>query len=208
MAPNTMDYEKLPSEEVIAKTAEAIKRRGVEVIVVSDKKEALDEVKSLIPKDATVMNGSSTTLDEIGFVEYLKSGEHQWQNLHEPILGEQDRQKRVVLMRQAILADYFLGSVNAIAETGELAAADASGSRIGAYPFAADKVILVSGANKIVPTFEDAIKRVREYAYPLEDERAKKAYGMGSVVGKMLIIEQEIFPQRTTLILVREKLGF
>lgn len=203
-----MNYEKLPSEETIAKTAEAIKQRGIAMIVVSNKEEALEKVKSLIPEGASVMNGSSTTLDEIGFIEYLQSGKHQWQNLHEPILKEQDQQKRMELMRQAILADYFLGSINAIAETGELVAADASGSRIGAYPFAAGKVILVSGVNKIVPKLEDAIKRVREYAYPLEDERAKKVYGMGSVVGKMLIIEKEIFPQRTTLILVKEKLGF
>jgi len=203
-----MNYETLPSEETITKTAEAIKQRGIEVIIVNSKEEALAKVKELIPEGATVMNGSSTTLDEIGFVEYLKQGKHPWKNLHDPILQEQDQQKRMELMRQAVLADYFLGSTNAIAETGELVSADASGSRVGAYPFAAGKVILVSGINKIVPTLEDAIKRVREYAYPLENERAKKVYGMGSMVGKMLITEKEMFPQRTTLILVKEKLGF
>jgi len=205
---NGVNYEKLPSEETITKTAEAIKQRGIEVIMADNKEEALEKIKSLIPEGASVMNGSSTTLDEIGFVDYLKSGKYSWKNLHEPISKEQDQQKRMILMRQATLADYFLGSVNAIAETGELVAADASGSRIGAYPFAAGKVILVSGINKIVLTLEDAIKRVREYVYPLENERAKRVYGTGSVVGKILITEREIFPQRTTLILVKEKLGF
>lgn len=203
-----MDYNQIPSESVIQKTAEEIKKRGIDVIIVEDGKKALIRVKSLIPKGVSVMNGSSATLGEIGFIDYLKSGKHPWKNLHAPILKEQDQQKRMELMRQAVLADYFLGSVNAIAQTGELVAADASGSRIGAYPFASGKVLLVSGANKIVPTLEDAMKRVREYVYPLEDERAKKAYGMGSIVGKWLIIEKEMFPQRTTLILVKEKLGF
>lgn len=203
-----MNYETLPPEETIAKTAEAIKRRGIEVIIVNDGKEALEKIKNLIPENATVMNGSSTTLEEIGFTEYLRSGKHPWENLHQPILQEQDPRKKAKLTRQALLADYFLGSINAIAQTGELVAADASGSRVGAYPFAAGKVILVSGINKIVPTFEDAIKRVREYVYPLENERAKKAYGMESMIGKMLLIEKEMFPQRTYLILVKEKLGF
>lgn len=203
-----MNYKTLPSEEVTAKTAEAIKQRGVEVIVVNNKAEALAKIKELIPEGVTIMNGSSITLDEIGFVDYLKQGKHSWKNLHDPILKEQDQQKRTELMRQAVFADYFLGSTNAIAETGELVSADASGSRVGAYPFAAGKVILVSGINKIVPTLEDAMKRVREYVYPLENERAKKAYGMDSFVGKMLITEREMLPQRTTLILVKEKLGF
>jgi len=203
-----MNYVTLASEDVIKKTAEAIKSRNISVITVNDKKEALDKIIELIPNGSTIMNGSSTTLQEIGFVDFLKSGKHQWKNLHDPVLKEQDQQKKAILTRQATLAEYFLGSVNAIAQTGELVAADASGSRVGAYPFAAGKVIIVSGTNKIVPTLDDAIKRVREYVYPLERERAKKAYGMDSFIGKMLIIEKEMFPQRTILILVKEKLGF
>lgn len=203
-----MDYAKLASEDEIARTAEAIRQRNIAVVVVSNRKEALNKIIELIPKGSAIMNGSSTTLQEVGFVDYLKSGKHGWRNLHDPILKEQDQQKKAVLMRQATLADYFLGSVNAIAQTGELVAADASGSRVGAYPFAAGKVIIVSGTNKIVPTLDNAVKRLREYVYPLENERAQKAYGRGSFIGKMLIIEKEMFPQRTTLILVKEKLGF
>lgn len=203
-----MNYNTPSSKEIITKTAQAIKKRGIEVIIVNNKEEALERVKEIIPKGAAVMNGSSTTLQEIGFVDYLASKNHPWKNLHDSILEEKDQQKQAELRRKSVTADYFLGSVNAIAETGELVAADASGSRVGAYPFAAGKVILVSGVNKIVPTLEEAIKRVREYVYPLENERAKKAYGMGSVIGKMLIIEKEISPQRITLVLVKEKLGF
>ena len=87
-------------------------------------------------------------------------------------------------------------------------ACDASGSRGTAYPFAAKNLILVAGVQKITTTLDEAMKRVREYVYPLEDERAKKAYGMSSTTGKWVIIEREIIPNRTTLILVKEKLGF
>jgi len=44
---------------------------------------------------------------------------------------------------------------------------------------------------------------------PLESERARKAYGVpGSFVSKLLIINKEIFPDRATVIIVKESLGF
>lgn len=112
------------------------------------------------------------------------------------------------MRRKATTAEYFVGSVNAIAETGELVIVNASGSAISAYPFAAKKLIIVAGAQKIVPTLEDAMARIREYVYPLEDKRFFKETGMHSTIGKWVIIEREIFAERTTLILIKEKLGF
>ena len=206
-----MDKEKwsrMPEEETIKDTIKAIKSRGVNVILVENREAALNKLKDIIPAGAEVMNGSSTTLDEIGFVELLSSGKHKWKNLHDDIFKEKNQEKQSDLRRKSVTADYFLGSVNAIAKTGQLVACDASGSRVTAYPFAAKNVVLVAGVQKIVPTLNDALKRIKEYAYPLEDKRARKAYGMGSTVGKCVIIEREIFQGRTTLILVKEKLGF
>ncbi|MEK6941358.1 MAG: LUD domain-containing protein, partial [archaeon] len=125
----------------------------------------------------------------------------------EEILKESDWPKQAELRRQATIAEYFLGSVNAISKNGELVACDASGSRVGAYLFSAKNLILVAGVNKITPSLETAMQRVREQAFPLENERAMKAYGMGSSTAKWAIIEKDR-PGRTKLILVKEKLGF
>jgi hypothetical protein len=203
-----MDWTQIPSDTTLTKTAEAIKARGITVITVPDKAAALANVRALIPKGAEVNNGSSTTLIEMGFVDYLKSGTHGWKNLHEEILKEKDSAKQGILRRKATSAEYFLGSVNAISSNGELVACDASGSRVTAYPFAAEHVVLVAGAQKITKDLEAAMRRVREYVFPLENERAQKAYGVGSAFGKWVIIERESVPNRITLILVREKLGF
>jgi len=204
-----MDYEILASEDVIAKTVEAVKARGVEVVVVDNRAEALEKVKGMIPKGADVMNASSRTLEEIGFVEYLKSGAHGWNNLHVAILAENDPQKQAKLRAQSVLSEYFLGSVHAIAETGELVTASASGSQIPGYAFSSSHVIWVAGTQKITPTLEDAFKRVRTYVFPLEDQRMKGLGYPGSAIAKILINEREILPDRkATLILVREKLGF
>ena len=204
-----MDYIKIPNNEIIEKTISALKNHRIDVILVDTKKQALKKILKNIPKGSKVMNGSSTTLIQIGFSDLLKSGNHKWKNLHEDILKEPDYAKQSDLRRKALTeTDYFLSSVNAITEDGKLVAVDFSGSRVGALPFAAKNVLIVAGANKIVPNLEGAFDRIRNYVINLENERAMKVYGMKSGFGKWVIIEKEAVPNRIKLILVKETLGF
>ncbi len=109
---------------------------------------------------------------------------------------------------KSVTADYFLSGVNAIAMTGELVSCDASGSRVGAWPFAAKNLLLVLGVNKIRPTLKDALNRINEYVYPLEDLRSKKVNGVPSQIGKCVILANEKQLGRVTLILINEVLGY
>lgn len=207
-----VDYEEsldeLPSDDDVAETVENLEARGFEVVVVDDAEEALSTLASLIPRGASVMDGHSTTLEEIGFVDHLAAGDHGWENLHEAVFSIDDDAERAAARRRAQTADYFVGGVNAVARTGELVAADASGSRIGAYPFAAGNVVIVSGINKIVADLDAALERLESVAYPLEDARAEEAYGTGSAIAKQLIFRRETIEGRTTVLLVRERLGY
>ncbi len=198
----------LPTEETIEETVENLEANGFDVVVVDSPADALAHVQSLIPAGASVMNGHSTTLEEIGFAEYLNEGDHDWESLADEIWSIDDDAKRQAARRDAQTAEYFLGGINGIAQTGELVAADRSGSRIGAYPFAAGNVVIVSGVNKIVPTLSDALDRLESVAYPLENERAKEAYGVDSAVAKQLIFRQELDEGRTSVVLIREQLGY
>jgi len=200
--------DELPAEETIEETVENLEANGFDVVVVDSAQEALDRIQSHIPAGASVMNGHSTTLEEIGFDEYLTEGDHDWESLPDEIWGIDDDAKRQAARRESQTADYFLGGINGIATTGELVAADRSGSRIGAYPFAASNVVIVSGVNKIVPTLDDALDRLESVAYPLENERAKEAYGVDSAIAKQLIFRQELEEGRTTVVLVRDRLGY
>ncbi|GAA5433810.1 hypothetical protein Hjap01_03298 [Haloarcula japonica] len=200
--------DELASEETIEETVENLEANGFDVVVVDSTDDALAELQSLIPAEASVMNGHSTTLEEIGFVEYLSDGDHEWESLPDEIWGIDDDAERQAARRKSQTADYFLGGINGISQTGELVAADRSGSRIGAYPFAASNVVIVSGVNKIVPTLEDALDRLETVAYPLENERAKEAYGVDSAIAKQLILRQELEEGRTTVVLIREHLGY
>jgi L-lactate utilization protein LutB len=204
-----MKYDSLASKDSVEKVIEAVKPRGINPELVNTKEEALQRLKKLIPSGAEVMTGSSKTLEEIGFVDLLKSREHSWKNWKDIILAEKDEVKQMELRRKSVSSEYFLGSVHAIAETGEAVIASNTGSQLPSYVYTSKNVIWVVGAQKIVPTLEDAIKRVREYVFPLEDKRMKSVGYPGSNISKLLIFQKEVDPGRKiTLLLVNEKLGF
>jgi len=199
----------LADEVVVKRTGEALVGRGVHVEFLNNRGEALERLKNFIPSGADVMTGSSTTLIEIGFVDFLKSGQHMWNNVKDKILAEKDPQKQAELRKKSTLADYFLGSVHAVSQFGEVIVASNTGSQLASYAYSSRNVIWVVGAQKIVLNLEEGMRRLNDYVYPLEDQRMKQAGFKGSTIGKILIFERESLPNRTiTLIFVNEKLGF
>lgn len=205
---DTEKWNRIPEEQVIASTVKAIEERGIQVERLADGNQALARIRELIPPGSEVMNGSSTTLIEIGFQELLDSDKHEWKNLKLEVTREDDAQKRARIRRKTVTSDYFLSGVNAIAQTGELMACDASGSRVGAWPYGAGKLLLVAGTNKIVPTLEDALRRIWEFTYPLEDLRSQNVYGVPSKIGKCVILANESQPARVTLLLIDGSYGY
>ncbi len=205
-----MNYEALANPAAISQTIHALAEHGLEARLVRDRAEALEKVQGLIPQGASVMNGSSRTLEQIGFVDYLKAGHHGWNNLHEAILAEPDPKKQRVLRAQSVHSDYYLGSVHAVAATGQLVIASNSGSQLAPIVFTSRNLIFVVGAQKITPDLDTALARVREYVLPLEDQRMKDVGMGGSAISKLLIVEREpaFLGRKVHVVLVNEKLGF
>ncbi len=183
------------------KTAEALKKNGIEAFVVESGEEAKKKVLEMVPAGAEVMVMSSVTLDTVGLSE-LDTVKKQ--------LMAMDRATQGREMRKAGSApDWTIGSVQAVTEDGQVVIASNSGSQLPAYAYGAGKVIWVVGAQKIVANLDAAFKRIYEYVLPLESERVKIAYGIDkSNVSKLLVINREIVPDRITVILVKQKLGF
>lgn len=200
----------LASAASIQKTEEALKANGFEPAHVRSKEEALEKVKELIPAGASVMNGASETLREIGLVEHLKSGEHPWRNNHDAILAESDSAKQGQLRREAVLSDYYVGSVHALTEDGELIIASNSGSQLPHFAYTSPNLVVVVGANKIVPTLSDGFARIEKHVIPLEDERTKKVLGFGTLWAKTLVLNREnpALGRKVHVIIVNESLGF
>lgn len=201
------NWRKLASAESIAKTVKNLKANGINAIAVENKKEAKRKVLELLPQDAEVMNMSSVTIDTLGLPEEInESGKY---NSVKNKLMKMDRKTQGREMQKLGAApEYAVGSVQAVTEDGKIIIASNSGSQLPAYAYSASQVIWVVGAQKIVKDVDEGIKRIYDYVLPLESERLKKAYGIGSFVSKLLIINKEIIPNRITLIMIREKLGF
>ncbi len=124
---NAPEWTKIPTPATIEQTIEALRRRGFTVFALENKIQAFEKLKDLLPAGAEVMTGSSTTLYQIGFMDYYISGKNPWKCLGPEVFREKDPVKQLALRRKADTADYFLGSVNALAETGELVACDQGG---------------------------------------------------------------------------------
>lgn len=207
-----MNFNTIANKETVLKTIAALKERGVIGEYIESKEAALERIQSLIPANSSVHAGASVTLDQIGFTDYLKSGTHGWNNMKEVILAEQDPNKQALLRKQAILSDFYLGSVHAVAETGEYVVGTNTASQIPQLVYSSQNVILVVSTKKIVPTLADAIRRLEEYVVPLEENRMRtvSSGAYGTMLSKELIVRNEspFNNRKVTMLLINEDVGF
>ena len=207
--------ERLPVNEAFAvpatsaaieRTAEALVAHGFDAKIVPDAAAARDLLLSLIPDGTEVGEGASMTLDQIGVTEIIeKSGRY---DAIRPRTRAMDRATQMREIRKLGAApDVQINSVQAVTEDGRLVFASMTGSQLGPIGFGAGRVILVVGAQKIVPDLATAFRRIEEYSFPTEDAKMQEAFGRHSAINKMLIINAEFAPGRVTVILVRESAG-
>jgi hypothetical protein len=203
-----VDWTKLASDSSVDKTATALRARGITVFVVNNREDARKMVLTLMPKGSQVMRANSITLDQTGLIDDIQGNDYV--SLREKLtidtgisyLRDDD-------LRRAITPQYELGSVHAVTEDGQVAIASSTGSQLAPYVFGAEKVIWIVGTQKIVKTLDEAMERIYEFTLPLVSDSVQKASGVkGTSVNKILIVEKEPVPRRTTLIFVKEKLGF
>lgn len=205
---------------VVARVKAELARRGIDLEYRPDGRSAVEFLLSRIPDGATVMNGGSTTLKQIGFLAALEKGPYEW--LRPRVAAIADPDERIRARRHAGTADYFVGGINAVTASGEILNADGGGNRVAAYAYGAGKLFLVAGVNKIVPDIARAFERLRNHAAVEEcrhlgadtpcartgrcDNEACR--GTDRQCGKVLIIENEKIPGRICVVMIGEALGY
>ena len=200
------DFTSATTPEMLVSLSERLRERNFEALIVDDADEARRTVLERIPAGAEVYAGKSKTLEDAGiFAELQESGRYDF--LRPRLLAmdpdTQERERR----RLAAAPDFMLGSVAAITQDGLMVAASATGSQLGPYVSGAGKVILVVGAQKVVPDLEGALCRIREHVYPWELDRVRETMGVDTVLAKILLIEREWRAGRTMVVLVRTAIG-
>jgi hypothetical protein len=201
-----MDWTKLADEITVRKVADALSKRGIRVRIAENKREVMEQVMNLIPRHAELTTANSITLDQIGMNDAIMNGE--FVSLKEMLDVEGSAYVRNDAWRKAVTPQYGVGSVHAITENGEMVVASSSGSQLSFYAYTAEKLVLVVGTQKIVKDLNQAIDRVYQFALPLVTEQEARMGVVGTDVNKILIVEKEHILDRTTVVLVKERLGF
>lgn len=203
-----MAHDTIANDEQINAAKLALENNGHEVLVVEDGETAKQATLDLLPKGAEVLTVTSRTLETIGLLPAInESSEYDAVRPKlDALWGKPDKKSEQRKLGAA--PDFVVGSVHAVTQDGRVLVASATGSQLPAYAYGAGRVIWVVGAQKIVKDLNEAFTRLKEYVFPLENERALQAYGTGSNISKTLVVNKEVAAGRITIVLVKEKLGF
>jgi len=203
-------YSKLASEDSIKKTVKALEEKGHKVTVVEGK-DFVKFMDGLIPAGASYCSSGSTGLDQIGWAAHMQANPDKWNNIKGKAIGFMMKGDMAgyakTIATEGLTADYWVSSVSAVAETGELV----SGSASFRIPlFGPKNLVLFATTQKIVPDYDSAIKRLTDYCYPLESARARIAYkAPGSTLAEITSIRQvSPFNKNTHVVLVKGAYGF
>ncbi len=143
-----------------------LQSRHFDAYYCADGVSALEKALELIPKDATVGWGGAVSAQQIGLLDAVKS--------NRPVYDRDTcatMEDRVRMMKKCLTADVFLTGANAISLDGQMVNIDGNGNRVAAIVYGPDSVIVIAGMNKVVDTLEDAVKRARTIAAPMNQQR-------------------------------------
>lgn len=145
---------------------EILKAKQYDAHYAEDAGAARKIVLDMIPENSVIGLGGSVTLKEMGIPEIFRQRPYKLIDRYNQPSWEAELQA----YRDAQHSDYFVCGTNAITEKGELVNMDSSGNRVSSMIFGPQRVIIVAGANKVVGTLEDAMKRLKQIA-PLNCRR-------------------------------------
>ena len=191
----------------LEQAAAALRSHGFTTEILDNAAAARIRVKDLIPEGASVFTGASETLRLSGIDADINiSGRYR---AIKPQTLAMDRVTAADdIRRLRAVPDVVVGSVHAVTETGSLVAASGTGSQLPAYAGGAARAIWIVGAQKLVPDLPAALRRVEDHCLPLESARTQTAYGSASAINRLLILNAELHPGRSTVLLLREAIGF
>ena len=209
-----MDANIVKRNELLAqKVIKGLASRNMTGYYAANKEEALKKALELIPEGSTVTMGGGMSVHEIGLVNALKEGNYNY-------IDREAAEDRRAAMLQAYDADFFLASSNAMTEDGVLVNIDGNANRVSAIAFGPKKVLLIVGMNKICNDIDGAMKRARNVAAPINNQRfnsnnpCKKTGACfnckspDTICCQFLITRYSRHNDRIHVILVNDVLGF
>lgn len=204
-------------EKQVERTIVNLEKHNMNGFYVANEVQLHEKIKELILENSIVAVGDSMTLFETGIIDLLRSGRYQFLDKYSEGITREDKKE---LYRKSFGADTFLCSTNALTEEGELYNIDGNGSRVAAMIYGPEQVIIVTGINKIVKNLEEAEKRVRNYAAPLDAKRLDKhtpcvflgycvdCKSEERICNDFVVIKRQFTKGRIKVIIVGKQLGY
>ncbi|MBQ3146404.1 MAG: lactate utilization protein [Oscillospiraceae bacterium] len=162
MEPKQLCYDK--RGEILVKNLQS---RHFEAYYCPDKSSALEKALELIPKGASVGWGGAMSCSQIGLLDALRQGEYR--------VFDRDRaqtpEEKEMAVRSSLNADVFLTGANGLSLDGQMVNIDGTGNRVAAIIYGPKKVLVVAGMNKVMDTLDEAVRRARTIAAPLNQQR-------------------------------------
>ena len=144
-----------------------LKSRHFDACYCENREEALKQALQWIPKDAVVGWGGAMSCEQIGLMDALRAGDYKTMDRSKAATP----QEREEMMRQMLLCDVFLTGANGMSVDGQMVNIDGTGNRVAAIVYGPKTVLVVAGMNKVEDTLEDAIRRARTVAAPMNNQR-------------------------------------
>ncbi|MPM28194.1 hypothetical protein SDC9_74713 [bioreactor metagenome] len=157
--------------ERVKKAISNLQKNNMAGFYVESRQELLSLLSTLLVEGEKIGCGDSVTLEETGVFEYLRNGSYTFYDKHRQSLTSEEKRK---LYLNNFDADTFVTGTNAVTMDGKLFNIDGNGSRVAPIIYGPRQVIVVVGMNKLVDTVEDAVRRTRQVAAPLDAKRLKK----------------------------------
>lgn len=198
------------------KLIQALEKRNMEASYAANTEEALAQALAWIPTGSRVGWGGSVSIDAIGLKDAIRQGDYI--ALDRDVVPAEE--KDAVMHEILADCDYFLTSANAIAEDGVMVNIDGKANRVAAMCYGPRHVLYIVGMNKVVATAEDAYRRTRTEASPINAMRfdidtpchktgcCYDCQSPDTICCQILITRYNFTPGRVKVILVEDSLGF
>ncbi|WP_027399008.1 lactate utilization protein [Anaerovorax odorimutans] len=158
-------------ENQISRLIKNLDKNNMQGYYVKDKEKLIEILKGFLAEGSTIGIGDSMTLFQLGIIDFLREGKFNFLDKYREGITREEKEEIYI---KNFSCDTFLSSSNAITENGELFNIDGNGSRVAPMIYGPKQVIIVIGINKIVKNLEEAEKRVRRYAAPIDAKRLGK----------------------------------
>lgn len=157
------------------------------------------------------------TLAESGMADALKQ-RSDITLLDRSTAGSPEEVKEIY--HKSLNADYYFMSSNAITTDGELVNIDGTGNRVAALIYGPEHVVILAGMNKVSPSLEEAVSRVKNVASPMNANRLNRktpcaTTGLCSdclspdcICSHTVITRKSAPEKRIKIILIGESLGY